>query len=104
MSVTIHAGDSFICQVTVTDNDTGAATDITGATIVAEAVKSNGEATQTEVSGTVAITNATGGVFTATFDAADFSVGKWILQSRVTLDSETQVVAEDHIQVEPSHV
>ena len=104
MSVTIKVGSTLECLVTVTDDTTGLATDITGATITAKALLSDGKAVQTIKTATIAITDATAGKFTATFSLTDFSLGKWIFQARVVLGAESEVVVESHIQIDASHI
>ena len=104
ISVTIKIGSTLECLVTVTDNVTGVATDITGAAITAKALLSDGKATQTVKTAAVVITDATAGKFTATFALTDFSLGKWLFQARAVIGAESQVVAEEHIQIDASHV
>lgn len=106
MSVTIKEDSTLECLVTVEDGDTGSAKDITGATITANATKANAAATKTSKSATTAITDATAGQFTATFPIASFAsgLGKWTFQARVVLGTESEVVAEDHIQVDAAHL
>ena len=110
MSIPIHAGDSLSILVTVTTDGT-TAKDITGAAISAQALKSDGKATQTKVTAVTAITDAAAGKFTATFPEAggspnigSFTFGKWIFQPRVTIGLESQVVVEKHIDVALAHV
>ncbi len=106
MSVTIKEDSTLECLVTVDDGDTGSAKVITGATITANATKQNGAATKTSKAATTAITDATAGQFTATFGTADFAdgAGKWIFQARVVLGAESEVVVEDHIQVDAANI
>jgi hypothetical protein len=71
-NLALHSGDSKILEVTVTDG-TGAAVDLTGATIAWQLAKSPGESalvSKTIGSG-IAVTDAVGGIFEITLDAAD---------------------------------
>lgn len=106
MSVTIKEDSTLECLVTVEDGDTGSAKDITGATVTANATKSEGKETKTSVTATTAITDAAAGQFTATFGIAAFAagLGKWIFQARVVLGTESEVVVENHIQVDAAHI
>lgn len=105
-SVTIKEDSTLECEVTVADGDTGSAKDISGATVTANATKQDAAATKVTKSATVALTNPTDGIFTATFGTADFAagLGKWIFQARVVLGSESEVVAEGHIQVDAANL
>ena len=106
MSVTIKEDSTLECQVTVADGDTGSAKDISGATVTANATKQDAAATKTSKSAVVALTNPSAGIFTATFGDTTFAagLGKWIFQARVVLGTESEVVAEGHIQVDAAHV
>lgn len=102
MAVTIHEGDTLVILVTVTDKATGTAKDITGATLAAEAREDKPRAT--DVAGVTAITDAAAGEFTITFSAGSLARGHHTLQSRATIGTETQVVADAKIIVEPAHL
>ena len=97
MTITIHSGDSLAILVTVTDEDTSLAKDITGATITAQATRRDGKASATTATGTTAITNAAAGKFTATFSAGDITAGAWTFQARVEVGGESEVVADEVI-------
>ena len=105
-SVTIKEDSTLQCLVTVNDGDTSSAKDITGATVTANATRSDGKASKTSKTASTVITDATAGQFTATFAIAAFAsgLGKWILQARVVLGAESEVVAEGHIQVDAAHI
>lgn len=100
MTVEIHEDDTLSILVPVIDKATGDPKDITGATISAVAADIHGST----VEATESITNASEGKFTATFSAGQLVTGKWTFQARVELDGESQVVAEETIQVAPGYV
>lgn len=99
MTIPIHEGDTLVILVAVTEQTSGNPKNITGATIDAVAADIHG----TTVAATDAITDAADGKFTATFSAGQLVTGKWTFQARVELGSETQVVAEEIIQVSPGY-
>ncbi len=105
-SVTIKEDSTLQCEVTVADGDTGSAKDITGGTVTANATKQDAAATKVTKTATVVLTDPTAGIFTATFAIAAFAagLGKWIFQARVVLGTESEVVAEGHIQVDAAHL
>ena len=96
--IVISDDDTLEIECTVT----GAPSALVAGDITASVQKQDGEASETTGAATIAVTSST--VFTATFAKTIWSVGKWIMRARVVDGAEEQIVAKEHIQVEPSHI
>lgn len=104
MATKIHDADSLVLAITVTDESTSLPKDISSATITANAARWNGDASINTVAATIAVTDGPNGEFTASFDAGDLAAGEWVFQSKCVIGSETQIVYEGKILVEPAFV
>jgi hypothetical protein len=86
---TIHAGDSFVIEVTV-DFDSGATvSNLSGATLRASASRIAGRTTDETVDGSTSIA---GNVATCTWAANTLTAGSWRVQLRATKSGQTQTV------------
>lgn len=100
MSTTIYQGNTLVCLITVIDETSGSAKDISGATITAKAANAHG----TEVNGGVVVTDAAAGKFTVSFSAGALTLGDWIMEARVEIGSESQIVAEEIIAIRRAYL
>jgi len=109
MSVMVIRADSSLqCLVTIPAAELPGGT-LVGSTVTANATMQDGKAVLTQVDATVAITGAT--TFTATFpegvgspNVNTLSFGKWQFQARAVIGSESEIVVEKIIQVDPAYL
>jgi len=93
-TISTHAGDSFVLEITVSFDSGAPVSSLSGATIRASAAGgANVDAT----------TSVTGDVITCTWAAGSLSAGLWRVQVQVTKSGLTQTVYEDTITVLPSN-
>ena len=97
MTIKVYEGDNVTIEFTVTDEATGAAKDLTGATIVCRATRRGVNA-----DATVTVTDAVNGKFQAVWSVSDLSPGMWKVQARITLGSDTRTVSDFPITVTDS--
>ena len=89
--------DSVRIELTVIDQDTNAALDLTGATIVAKAV--NVANPGVDIDGAVTVLDAANGVVRVDWAAGTFAVSSYKYQVRVTIGAEVQTVVSNTIAV-----
>lgn len=93
----IHAGDSLVIRVTVSDGDGPLA--LTGATVAAKAQATTGAS----VTLSATVTNAAQGEITVSLPAATIAEGVYAVQARVTLpNGEAQTVTDARLTVQRS--
>jgi len=97
--IEIHETDSLSINVTVTESD-GSAFDLTGCTNEAVCQMRSRD----PIAASVSVTNAAGGLLTASIPAGAFSglPGKYSLQLRVTSGADLQTVLEEYFTVKES--
>lgn len=88
-TIEITSGDSFRVRVTVTDQATNAALPLGAATIEAAASR-NGQS----VAANIVNVDLAAGIYRYEFAPGALSQGSWLIQSRVSLNGETQTVSE----------
>lgn len=88
-------------RVPVTNETTGAAEPLTGATVEAWAKRRGTSAAVVELS--ASITDAAGGIITVSIGAGDLDEGVYALQVRVTKSGEVQTVLDAIVTVKPSY-
>ena len=91
--IAITENDTLVMACTIT----GAPSNLVAGNLTAQVELQDGRATATVKSGVIGITSAT--VFTATFASTTFTPGKWLFSARNVDGTETQQVADQHIQV-----
>ncbi len=91
--IAITENDTLVMACTIT----GAPSPLEVANITAEVELQDGKATATVKTAVIAVTSST--VFTATFASTTWSPGKWLFSARNVDGTETQQVADQHIQV-----
>lgn len=96
MNIESFERDTLRIEVTVTDS--GAAYDLTDATIVFLMQRPRG----TAVSGTVTVTDAAGGVFEAVYAAGTFAPGNYAYQARVTKAGDVDTVVHGNVLIKDS--
>lgn len=93
----IHAGDSLVIGVTVSDG--AGPLSLSGATVVAKAQATTGAS----VTLTATVTDAAAGEITISLPAATIAEGVYAVQARVTLPSgEAQTVTDARLTVQRS--
>lgn len=92
--VTITEGDTLRVQVTVVDQATGDALNITGATLVTKAKSGS-----TQVTGLATILDGPAGEARLDYTAGALTRGRWRLQCSIGLASEVQTAVELDVQV-----
>lgn len=94
LPIRITSGDSLRITVSVTDEATGAALDLTTAVCTATA-----EYGSTQVAAAVTKTDAAGGVMRLDFPVDALGEGVWSVQARVAIGDERQTVAARQVRV-----
>jgi hypothetical protein len=93
MTVQTFETDSVIITVPITREDTGAALQLTNATLEAVAQRRGGSA----IAATVTVTDAQGGICQVSFAPETFQATSYDWQLRVTIAGEVQTVVADTI-------
>lgn len=96
MTIRIRDTDSLDINVSVKDQDTGLAKDISAATTTGVFKSNDGVTT---VNATIAVTSAADGEFTASVATGGLSTGVWQFLAELQIAGKDQVVAEEDIIV-----
>lgn len=74
MAESVYQGDTFQVQVTITDQDTGAAVDVSSAAItwvLSKSIGGTAALTKTKAAGEIVVSGASSNIATVTVDAGD---------------------------------
>lgn len=98
MTVQTFETDSVVITVPITREDTGAAVNLSGATLEAVAQRRGSD----PIAATVTVTDAAGGVCQVSFSPDTFDVAPYDWQLRLTIAGEVQTVVSDTINAKRS--
>ena len=98
MTVQTFEADSVIITVPITREDTGAAVNLSGATLEAVAQRRGAS----PIAATVTVTNEAGGICQVSFASETFDVATYDWQLRLTVAGEVQTVVSDTINARRS--